>query len=279
VKTILLLIISSVFYANLASAASVLTIKDGKWLLNVEDTPVKVGDTFFVSSNGRKKAIIEVKQVKSGRAIAQLVKGQANQDPKTYQLQLRTSGGKSAGAGRVREKVPAAWGFLLGYSQNQMKVNLTASSSVSVAGSSFNVEGFYLRQLDGHYQVLARYGYDTLKATGTMETPSCLGSTECSVDIGYLDFDGLLTYSFNSGSVTWWLGGGIGFLYPLSKSSNVLDTSKLGLSEKILADIGLNYYTDRQHFIPFQVEYVLFPNNSVVSSSQIIVRLGYGIAF
>jgi hypothetical protein len=275
----ILWVFAVLFWGTESLGISILKIKDGKTLLSLEGpdlaAPPKVGDILFVTdAGGSKKALVQVHQVKDNRAIAHLVKGQLTQEASTYRLQPAPANLN------LKEKVTHAWGGLFGFAQNHMKVNVTSATAVAMSGTSFNLEGFYQRQLDGNYQVLGRFGYNSLKAKGTLDTGACVGSSECSTDISYLGFDGLVMYSFyKKNQMTFWGGGGLGFLLPFAKSSNVIDTSKLGLGQKILLDVGMNYYLDAKRFVPVQLEYVIFPNNSVVSSSQIILRAGYGLVF
>jgi hypothetical protein len=257
--------------SRVSFAMSLETIRDAKVMISLDGSTAKEGDTILVSDqNGKKSAYIRVQQVKGSKAIANIIKGRLSKPPQSYVLQPYVAGTRSA--------PPSAWGLLAGYNNTQMTVKL-ATVSVDMAGSGMSLEGFYERQVAGSFQMLARGGYQTLKTKGTTTGGNCQGSDNCSTEISYLGFDGLVKYSFFTSKITYWMAGGLGFSYAMSKTSNILDVSKISINQKILADLGLNWYLSRKSYIPIQLEYAMFPSNNVVSSSQMVVRLGYGQTF
>lgn len=266
-------------FSRVSLALTIESIKDGKVLISLDGSSAKVGDTFLaLDHDGKRRAFIKVQQVRGPKALGSILKGQLTQAPQTYMLQSHVLGSQSTRASGFGNAPPSAWGILGGFAQNQMSVKL-ATANVDMKGSGMSVEGFYERQIDGAFQMLARFGYQTLKTSGTTTGGACQGTNDCTVDLSYLGLDGLVKYSFFRSRITYWLAGGLGFAYPIGKSSNVLDVSKISVNQKILVDSGLNWYLNRKSYMPVQLEYAMFPNNSVVTSSQIFVRLGYGRTF
>jgi hypothetical protein len=267
-------------------AHSLQAIKGTKALLILDETPVAIDDILLVlDSSGAEQGQVQVHQIKDKRAIAIITQGTLPMPPTSYKLEPAS---KSPNAPVITPPVkpdltptavtvPQAKGYYGGVSQNQLSVSLTNSTTLKLSGLSFNAGAFYERALTRRLQVLARAGYEGLKAKGSLSSDACGAS--CDVDVSYLAADALVKYSFYNGKKTWWLGGGLGFLFPLVKSSNVLDTSKMTLNEKIILGGGLNWYLNTTNFIPVQLEYALQPSNSIVTTSQFILRVGYGARF
>jgi hypothetical protein len=263
------------------AAHSIQAVKGNKVLLQLDESPTAVDDVFLAKdANGVEKAQIQIRQIKDKRAIAIIIKGELTQAPDTYELvpgpkpEVTTAKPAATPAG---PSVPQAKGYYGGISQNQMNVSLTNSTTLALKGTSFNFGAFYERALTHRVQVLARAGYEGLKATGSLSSNAC--GSSCDVDISYLGADAVVKYSFYDNKKTWWLGGGLGFLFPIIKSSNVIDTGKMTLNEKIILSAGLNWYRTTNTFIPVQLDYALQPSNSIVTTSQFILRVGYGTAF
>lgn len=262
----------TIFFVSFhAQAMKITVVKNGKALIDLEGETAKVGDQFFaINDEGKKKGLLQIRQVKGSRAIAGIVKGNAAEG---FVLEPRD---ESSTRGSHRSKDKAAWGLSAGYSMNKMTVK-PASSSVDLSGTSYNLLGFYQMQLDKNISVKFSGGYQTLVANGTASSAICNGTTDCKVELSYLGVDALVRYSFvNSKTMEFWGGAGLGFLFAIGKSSNVLDTSKVTTNQTILGSLGVDYKLNRDHFIPFQFEYAMFPNNSTSSASQMIFSVGYG---
>ncbi|MDG0816057.1 hypothetical protein [Bdellovibrio svalbardensis] len=256
-----------------AQAAKITVVKNGKALIDLEGDSVAVGDQFMaLNEQGKRKALLTVKQVKGNKAVATIDKGKPSEG-----FALEAYEGHAGGAHRSKDK--AAGGLSVGYAMNNMTVK-PANGSVSLTGTSFNLLGFYQMQLDKNISVKFLGGYQTLVAKGTADSAICNGTTDCSVDLSYLGVNALIRYSFHK-SKTWdiWGGGGLGFLFAIGKSSNVLDTSKVTTNQTIIGSLGADYSLSKDNFIPFQFDYAMFPNNSTSSANQMIFSAGYGWAF
>lgn len=277
-KTIM---ISALLLTSLASpcfAIKTIAVKNNRALLDLEGEEIVVGDRIGArDAEGKPKAILEIKQVKNGKAVAAVVKGQMQAE---YKLKKMAGGNKSAATSTAASPGKSGWGFTAGYSMNNMTVKPTGASSISLSGSSFNLSGFYQIHIDGGFSARILGGYETLQATGTSAAASCTGSADCKIDISYLGMEALVRYSYiQNNTVNAWLGGGLGFLFAMSKSSNVVDTSKISTNQTIVAALGLDYHLSSNSFIPVQLDYALYPDNNTSTANQIILRAGYGFSF
>lgn len=254
-----------------AHAIKITVVKNGKALIDLEGQSVKTVDQFMaLDEKGKRRALLTIRQVKGNKAVAVIEKGKPSEGFVLEEFEGRVGG---------RSKDKSAWGLSAGYAMSNMTVK-PANGSVSLKGTSFNLMGFYQTQLDKNISVKILGGYQTLVANGTADTAICNGSTDCKVDLSYLGVDALIRYSFYK-SKTWevWAGGGLGFLFAIGKTSNVLDTSKVTTNQTIIGSLGADYSLSKDRFIPVQFDYSLFPNNSTSSANQMILSVGYGWAF
>ncbi len=270
-KTIITLL-AFISFSLPALALRPVAIKGNRTLVDLEGESLSAGDRLTARSNdGRTRALLEVKQVKNGRAVADVVKGRMSMD-----LNLVLAGGKAARSAGRSGGGKSAWGFTAGMANNAMTVKLT-SGSVSLAGSSFNVSGFYQPHIDGNFSARVLVGYETLQATGTS---TVCASSECKVNISYLGIETVVRYSFvRNQTMDVWAGAGLGFLFAIGKDSNILDTSKISTNQTIVGSLGLDYKLSRTSFVPVQFDYAMFPDNAASSAKQMILRVGYGTSF
>lgn len=265
-----------------AWALKTIVVKGDRALIDLEGEDLQVGDRVGArDGDGKARALLEVKQVKNGKAVAAVLKGQM-----TSELALAKIGGKSTSTSTAAAKSDtksgaskSSWGLTAGYAMNSMTVKPSASSSVSLSGSSINASVFYQMPLDGNFSTRILGGYETLSASGSSSTVTCSGS-DCTVDISYLGIEALVRYSYlRNKSVDAWVGGGLGFLFAIGKSSNVLDTSKISTNQTIVGSLGLDYHLNKKNYIPVQLDYAMFPDNNTSSANQIILRAGWGFQF
>lgn len=248
----------SLFMSLSALAGTVSKVKDNRVLISTDGDTYSVGDRFFaVDENNKKKGLVEITQVKGDKATGTLIKGSAEEG-----MTLTASTAKKSSKGKSK----SAYGGLASFVMNTMTIK---SPAYSLAGSSFDLLGFYQTVVDKKFSVRAAAGYQTFSATGN-------GGT---VSLGYLGAFAIARYSFSQGAFEPWAGAGIGFLIPISKSSNVLDLSKVSTNQSVLISGGFDYALNKKAFFPFQVSYALLPNSSNVSASQIMITGGYGINF
>lgn len=271
-----------------ANAAKVTKVSGGKALIDLEGDTALVGDQFFViDSSGKKRGLIQVSKVQGGRAIATISKGNVTPGTTLQRYQGRmsaapnevnsSSGGSTTGGGKK------AWGLMAGMVNSSMNVK-SSTASMTMSGSSFNLVGYYQTYLDKNISVKALAGYETLNVTGTAPAGwsggTCAAGSSCTADIGYLGMNVLIRYSFaRTRTMEFTAGGGLGFLFAMQKSSNVLDTAKISTNQTIVGTLGLDWHLDKRTYVPIQFDYAMFPDNNTSSATQMILRAGYGWKF
>ena len=272
-----------------ALAAKIISVKQNKVLIDLEGQNLPVGQKLFsIDSSGKKRAVIQIRQVKNGKAVADITKGQSTP---SHRLQViaggppintaKTDAQQSSSKSRGGPRSTSSWGLQGGYAMNTMKVKLS-STPVDLTGSSFSLKGFYATKLDGAISVKGSVGYETFSAKGTISSGTCgdSNSADCNVDISYLGMDALIRYSFvDNSSFNFWAGGGLAFLFAIGKESNVLDTGKITSNQAIVGAIGFDYILSGGSYIPVEFDYNLFPDNNSTSASQMVLRVGYGWDF
>jgi hypothetical protein len=269
-----------------ANAAKVTKVSGGKALIDLEGDTALVGDQFFVvDSSGKKRGLIQVSKVQGGRAIATISKGSATPGSSLQRFQGRMSAepsevNNSRGSASSGKK---SWGIMAGMVNSSMNVK-SSSSSMTMSGSSFDLVGYYQTYLDKNISVKAMAGYETLNVTGSAPSGwsggTCVAGSNCTADIGYLGMNVLIRYSFaRTKSLEFTAGGGLGFLFAMQKSSNVLDTAKISTNQTIVGTLGVDWHLDKRTYVPIQFDYAMFPDNNTSSATQMILRAGYGWNF
>jgi hypothetical protein len=276
-KTIITFILSLLAGTTFAWAQTISAVKGNRVLLTSITSDVQVGDRFVArNAKGKAKALVEVKQVKESKAVAMILKGRLTTD-----LTLTPYKGKSQSASFKAKGVSNhSWGVLAGFSMDSMTAKPGTTSNISLSGTSFDLSGYYQMPIDGNFGARVLLGYETFEASGTASTPYCDDDVDCSIKIAYLGLQGLMTYSFlEAESISMWAGVGLGFLFALSKESDVIKASSITTSQTIVASVGLDYKFSPTMIIPVQVEYALFPDTNTASANQINIRFGVGFGF
>ncbi len=303
-QTVLTFLIILIF-SHSAFAVKILSIKKDKVLLDLESDNVNIGDKIGLRDLQKKpKGILQITKIQNGKAIAS-VKGEVQKDFSLEILSKKNSPSSSSDqitdvtvSDHKNTKIDKSslkkentkksrktalsdyYGFTAGYSLNSMTVKPSSSSSIKLSGSSFNLSGFYQRSLTTDLGVRIFGSYQTLKASGNSQAPTCSSGYNCSVDISYLGIESLVQYTFwKQSKYDIWAGAGLGLLFAISKNSNIIDTSKITTNQAILVSTGLNYKLNSRTFIPLQLDYALYPDNQTTSANQIILRAGYGLSF
>ena len=284
-----------------AIGAEVLQVKGSKVLLNIGGTDASPGSEFFaLDGNGKKRAILRVKQVKGEKAIGELVKGKVEPG-----MSLKQKGSASASSdsgssnSRVqdvnepeeRSKRPRGFmgsflkrgtgiGFMGGIAQNTMSLtakNAGISQDVSLTGNSFNALAYYDYDFSPVFTFRGNGGIETFNASGTTSNSVLCGGTTCSVAFTYLAFEGHAHYNFMTGSTRAWVGAGFDFLLTASKSSSIanLDTSS-ATNQMMDVEVGADFGLGGGAVVPVAFEYAIFPGSTTVKASSMLLKAGYG---
>jgi hypothetical protein len=290
----------------IAQAGEVQQIKGTKVLITLTDVEANVGTyLFIVNSEGKKIGIIQVKQIKNGRAIAELTKGRGEVGASVQGKSKATSAPTPSASesndeseettaprsSSARKKI--SLGVLGGMTSSSFAMDMgpTAATTVcptgncrdagSLSGTSYNLKFFGDYDLSKALTIRVASGLETLSAKGTIARSLCTGNTNsCSVSINYLALEGGAHYNFLTGSTRAWIGLGYSFLIAMSTSTTIPNLSTSGgTNQMILFGLGADFGLKKGAFIPLVLEYGMFPGSSDVKATSYFLRSGYGWAY
>lgn len=286
-KTIFLLFTSLSFFSS-AFAAEIINIKGTKVLIDLQGLNAKPGDEFYgMNAENKKKAILKIGQVKNGKAVAEITKGTPEVG---FSLQPRvapTAAPEQAKKKPRKEKeqitslraTPPGWGVTLNVLMNTMSATFTGSTGAKVStnlkGNSFGVNGFYDYPFSKQLILRGMGGYDQYQLSGSVTNNDCDNSTTCSVNVNYLSGYGIARYNLMTGATRPWVGGGLGYLFALSKASTVLKTSEITSNLLYMVSIGVDVQM-KKNFLPIQFDYGMFPSSDTVKATTMFLRVGWG---
>lgn len=169
--------------------------------------------------------------------------------------------------------------FLVGTGADRAQLTLTNSSKISLTGQSFQILTDYQRQILKRYLFSLGFNYDQINTSGTDSAiVSC--SLKCTYQVSYMGLSLGWFYSEEWFNQVYGLIGLTGSLmYPIKKESNIVDISTVGLSGKISLDLGLNWFLNRENYIPLRVSGSYMPNAQFININQLLFKVGYGFNF
>lgn len=284
------ILISLFFYLFCFSAyaGKVMKVKGEKvYILFDKDEPFTSGDYFILNNDaGKKLGLIQIKKSKGTKAIGLLKKGKAE---KGFTTTFKSPGKKTKKQSVVVDESSAndegdtssssaptsRLGLLLGYGMASQKVNQGPLGVSSQSGRSIALRGLYDYSLSSSLYFRAMGGLEMLSVSGS-GAPISNSSIRTSIgtDITYLAIDGLFQWSFwQSRASNFYLIGGMGFLYPLSKSSDAILVDSI--DSLAIGEVGIGYEMKLKGYtLPVDLMYYYFPAGADVTTSVISVKLG-----
>lgn len=281
-------------------ANKVSQVKGKRALLELDQTTVSAGEEFFtLDAAGKRKGIIKIKQVKGKKAIADILRGKPEAGH-TLTPRIAPTKSSTAGTGKRSRKssdsaasssdtmTPIAsttpgWGVLGNVYMNNMTAKIVVSGprevTVSMKGTSFGVGGLYDYRMSSNFAIRGIGGFDQYQLSGSTPLSDCSNSTTCTVSINYLSGYGIARYDFTTGPTKFWAGGGLGFLFALSKSSTILDTSQISTNLVYMGSLGADIKMSGNSFLPLQFDYAFFQGSDSVKANSMILRAGWGFYF
>ena len=270
-----------------AHAGSVLQVKDTRTLLDISDlTDLQVGDQVYSLNGDKKTSLLKITQIKGAKAVGEIVKGRAQAGQTLQRKDGAPPTADSSSSGGTDERLlkrknsGTTWGLMGEMINTSVAANITTTTGtvpVSMAGTGFGLLGYYDYPITPDLQIRISGALEPLKASGSITTSDCAGSTGCSFSITYLGGYGSAKYIvYNTNTLKLWGSAGIGLLLAMSKSSSAVDTSQVSTSQIYVVEGGGDYYTSRKNFIPFSLAYGLFPSSTTVKASTLSIRVGYG---
>jgi hypothetical protein len=231
----------------------------------------QTGETYFaLDPSGKRRAIINIDKVKNGRAIGIIQKGKADVG---YTLIAR--GAKSQGGSKSSSKKASGtfnFGGRAGYSIDSMSVPLRANT-VAMSGSGFTAGAIADYNLSSTLGARLGAGYEMFSVTGS------LSGTNYKTEISYFTLDALGRFFITDPGFALWIGAGVGFGVPMSKSTNILAEESIATSTLLILAGGVDWHLGDNFYIPTQVDYSMFLPATDVKTSIIAVKLGAVMKF
>mgnify|MGYP001561528125 CR=1 FL=1 len=277
----LLALVCVTLIGGFANAASISKITGDKIFVDfTEGEDIAPGGRFLVVIGGKKKAVIEILKVKGQKALAKLLKGKADVGGELTALAAGGKKSSSAGAPPVERKSRRStsgvfsdmtYGVLVGLDSATQEVT-ASGSSISMAGSGFSLKGYGDLPIAGSLGMTGRLGATQFSVKGSS------GGVDYKTDILYATADLLLRYNFGDDGFVPYGTGGLGLHFPISKSSNVLDTQRVSATTVFFLGGGFHYTMGETSFFTLGAEYGMFPPSNDVKTSMISLRAGLGWA-
>ncbi len=282
--------------SGIALSQTITNVKNGKVLLELGAETWDSGDRVFaLDEQGKRKALIQIRQIKNGKAIGEIVKGAATIGM-SLKLSKKTgdsSGFEETGAAAASggssdfsrsRKVRSAWGLSFSTMMNTMKISdynqNNQTYSFQMTGTNFGAGAFYDYPLTNELFVRGHGTLEMFDVKKKVTDVICDNktSTNCNANFLQLGGYGTFNYAFSPGPYRLWAGAGGGAMIYLSKKSTVLETSKFFFNTVLVGAFGLDFFTNRKTFFPIAVEYQMIPDKEAAVSS-LVLRAGWGQSF
>ncbi|UXR63870.1 porin family protein [Bdellovibrio bacteriovorus] len=283
-------------FSSASFAATVSAVKGQRVLINLDGDTAEVGDEFYLINPDTHKriAIIRIKQIKPGKALGDVLRGKAvsgstlqAKAPSSMSADVtspsESSSSVSNSSGFLRV-LKDSWGVTGGYLMSTMDADITyrdpgfgtvLKTSASMAGSGFGVGGFYDYALNSSLVGRGAAGIEQFNVTGSASSAGCQSSTNCDAKINYLSLYGLLKWYPLQDKYRVWVGGGMGYLLALSKSSSALNESQISTNQVFTVGGGVDVQMSRKNYVPISIEYNMFPPSDTVKASMISIKAGW----
>ena len=250
-----------------------------------EVSSTKKGDKLLLSTpDGKKKALVMVRNMKGNKVIAQLGKGKAarglvsapfagkkkSKPPRESDYESASEVAKEEISSPASSKKSDLRFGVLG-SFGSVTQNVTAKADMS--GSLMGVKGIVDYSLFGSLGVRGRFGLDMFSVTGTG------GSINYQTDINYLTVDILARYSIvESSSFGLFVNGGVGIYSPLSSElgpagNAALDESTISTTSLLILGAGVSIPIGGMELF-VGADYLYFPPSDDVTTSAISGKVG-----
>jgi hypothetical protein len=273
--------------SSLLHAQSVTNVKDKRVLLNLGAESWEPGDKVFaLDDQGKKKALMRIKKVKNGKALADIIKGSASTGMAVIMGKKGSGGGSTGGttsSSHAGLRTGSAYGYTAAVMMNTMsisKFNSTAygTQSVDMVGTNFGAGMFYDYPLSSAWFARGHGTIEMFDVEKKVSLPFCAGTTKCSTTFLQSGFYGTFNYVLTPSPMRWWVGGGGGAVIYLSKESSVLKTSSFFFNTIVMGAVGVDIFTSRNSFFPIAFEYQMIPDKEAGVTS-LVLRGGWGTTF
>ncbi len=292
-KLVVLICLLGFFVSEVAEAARISQVRGKNVLIELEGTPARPGDIFFVvNPQGQRQGVVRIGQVRGRQAVAQLGRGQAQAGwslvaregaagpgkPPTQQQRAQGQPTPATPSTRATSPSPSPsmlFGLLLGYSLSSMTLDPDDAPEYSLDGGGLSVKGLLDYPIWGSIGLRATAGLQQLEADGTNSSDQ-----DSSVSVNYLSAGFWGRFSMTQSNFRPWVGGGVNLLFPLgAETKNSIKQESIQTTSLFSVGGGLDFYLNPRLMLPIQFEYNLFPPTDAVKANMITVRFGVGYSF
>ncbi len=258
-------------------------------IFQLDGKPVSANQDFYiVDQNNKAKVLVRVEKFTSKQAKAKVVKGNIANAQVGMSLRPVRSPASVPAEGQMAAQITTrstkprnTWGFMTSYMMSSMNAKFSyngTNQTAAMSGSSIGLLGYYDYTLNKNLQVRGIGGLETFDAKQAKDAAVCEKGTskECNVKINYLSLYAMGKYNLTGGKNKFWIGGGLGYLLAMGKSSTVLDTSLITSNQVLTLGLGLDIGSGTKNQIPVSLDYSLFPSSATVSASIISLKVGFG---
>ncbi len=267
-------------------AAEVLKVKGKSVLIDLKGDPASPGDMFYaLKADGKRAAVIQIGKVKGEKAIGKITKGKAQ-----VGMALELKGNQVVSRSKSRSYVSPVsdgrsyWGAIFGYGMDSMTVNINDSldnhfiQKGDLSGSGFSVKGLFDYELFPQVWFRGTSGLEMFNVAGPSKC-GALNQQACNAKINYLSFDFVGRYVFSNSQIRPWLGGGLGLLFPASKSASALQASSIATTNVMMLVGGVDWFLNPNMYVPISIEYGMLPKSDEVEAKWIALRAGIAVPF
>ncbi len=167
--------------------------------------------------------------------------------------------------------VGAAVGFTKGVQSVNTELGSTgATETVKSTGSETGVLGYVQVPFSGPLDAIGRLGLEQLSVSGS----SSFGAQ--STAILYAKGEGLLRLNFAEDGFIPWVGGGLGFHYPVTKSSDIIQEENISATLAFLFMGGTDFKISSKSYFTLGFEYGSYPTAVDVKTTFTTLRAGFG---
>ncbi len=275
-----------------AQALMIVKMKDSKVLIQLEGAKVIAGQSYeILNAQNKNIGTLKILSLKETQAIGQMIKGAPRLNEKIFfalssiaPVPAKISASAKAPAEPVTPRLPYRASVLLGLATNTLSIRVADginSQTVDNTGNSVSFAVAVDHQFKPWLNTRALFGYDQFNAVGAATINGCANKTskDCKTDIKYVTAASYLKYEKEYSSLRPWGIAGLNIKMPISKSSNALDESSLGLTLAYAVGIGADYVLETKNFVSFCLEKQFFIKSDSAETSTLMVRLGAGKEF
>lgn len=271
-------------FSSLADAQTIVNIKNQRALLNLGALAVEPEQELFsLDAEGKKRSILKVKQIKDGKAVADIVKGKPEVGHSLTLRQQNPAAATTTDQSGTPQSTGRSYGVLGSYGMDTMKATIKNSAGTSytanLKGTGFGLLGFYDHPITPSFQLRGTVGFEQFVGKDTLSVSVCGKETtpDCNINVLYLSGYGTAKYNFLNDKFKMWAAFGVGYLFPISKSSNIIKTDSLS-TYALVPSLGFDIPAGKG-FVPLVIDYSIFSESADVKATSISVRIGWGFRY